>query len=82
MIREDPEDGEPTYDRLVVDDVYTEPRGQRSPQELFKLIKAIFKKNYQSVEAAFYDIDELNSGRLSQEMMYKLLRRYYIYVTK
>ena len=67
----------PGVDRLVIEeDVYAEPREQRTVQEMFKMIKELMKKNYQAVEEAFYEIDELNSGRITQEMMYKLLKRY------
>ena len=40
------------------------------------MIREIMKRNYQAVEEAFYDIDENNTRRLSQETMYQLLKRY------
>ena len=49
---------------------------KRSPQELFKVIKDLLTRRFNDVESVFYDIDENNSMRISQEMMYTLLRRY------
>ena len=40
------------------------------------MIRDIMKRNYQAVEEAFYDLDENNTRRLSQETMYQLLKRY------
>ena len=48
---------------------------KRTPQELFKVIKDLLTRRFNDVERVFYDIDELNSMRISQEMMFMLLRR-------
>ena len=48
---------------------------KRTPQELFKIIKDLLTRRFNDVERVFFDLDELNSMRLSQEMMYMLLRR-------
>ena len=48
---------------------------KRTPQELFRVIKDLLTRRFNDVERVFYDLDELNSMRLSQEMMYMLLRR-------
>ncbi|KAK3091339.1 hypothetical protein FSP39_019098 [Pinctada imbricata] len=69
----------PQVDRLVVDepnflDEYAQVR--RSPQELFKIIKDLMGRRFQDMERTFLELDEINSGRLSQEMMYQLLRRF------
>ena len=62
-------------DRLIVNDeapVFdTTPK--RSTQELFKIIKDLLKKNYQSVQEMFYELDETNTKRMSQETMYQLM---------
>lgn len=74
---------EPKYpsDSLVVDngptglpDVdYIPPR---SSSELFKVLKELLKTQYQAVEAEFCEMDEMNTGRLTQEMMYQLLKKF------
>ncbi len=40
-----------------------------------QIIKDLLKRSYQDVEAAFVDLDEQNTRRLSQEMMFQLLKR-------
>jgi len=63
-------------DRLTVHeegDVPIHPK--RSAQELFKIIKDLLKKNYQKVESMFYELDETNTRRMSQEAMYQLFRK-------
>ena len=42
---------------------------------MFVLIKGLLTSNYQGMEQAFHDMDELNTGRLSKEMMFELLKR-------
>lgn len=49
---------------------------KRTPQELFRIIKDLLTRRFNDVERVFFDLDELNSMRLSQEMMYMLLRRF------
>lgn len=48
---------------------------RRSPQEMFKLIKDLLTRRFNDVERVFYDLDEINSMRMSQEQMFQLLRR-------
>ena len=48
---------------------------RRSPQVLFKLLKDLLKSQYQAVENEFCLLDEMNTGRLSQELMYQLLKK-------
>ncbi|XP_069833839.1 EF-hand calcium-binding domain-containing protein 6-like [Dendropsophus ebraccatus] len=48
---------------------------ERTPEQLFKIIKSLIHKNYLAVEKEFEDLDEMNSRRLSQETMYFLLKR-------
>ena len=38
-------------------------------------IKDLLNRKFQDVEHAFHDLDESNTRRLTQEMMYQLLRR-------
>ncbi|KAJ8318169.1 hypothetical protein KUTeg_003260 [Tegillarca granosa] len=52
---------------------------RRSPQELFKVIKDLLNRKFQDVERMFYELDEINSNRMSQEMMYELLKRFDIH---
>ena len=42
---------------------------------LFKLLKDLLKSQYQAVENEFCLLDEMNTGRLSQELMYQLLKK-------
>ncbi|KAH9502531.1 hypothetical protein Btru_068907 [Bulinus truncatus] len=51
---------------------------RRSPHELFQLIKDLLNRRFQDVEQKFYEIDETNTRRLSQEMMYQLLKAFNI----
>lgn len=48
---------------------------RRTPQEIFKVIKDLLTKRFNDVERMFYELDEINSMRLSQEQMFQLLRR-------
>ena len=57
---------------LMTDDDYSK---RRSPQQLFKIIKDLLKSHYQGVEEEFCRLDEMNTGRLSQEMMFQLLKK-------
>lgn len=65
-------------DRLVVDEPVFADYAQvrRSPQELFKVIKDLMNRRFQDIERVFYELDEINSERLSQEMMFQLLKRF------
>ena len=70
----DPGELQGATDRLVVQhDMEVVPR--RTETELFKVIKELLKKEYQAVEEAFYELDEQNTRRLSQETMYMLLKK-------
>lgn len=52
---------------------------RRSPQELFRELKDLLTKKFNDVERAFFELDEINSMRMSQEQMFQLLRRYRFY---
>nr|XP_014353279.1 PREDICTED: EF-hand calcium-binding domain-containing protein 6-like [Latimeria chalumnae] len=54
-------------------------QGGRTPRQLFKIIKSLLSKQYQAVEKELEDLDEMNSRRLTQEMMYLLLKRFDIH---
>lgn len=62
----------PEEDTSLVDDSC--PR--RSAQELFRVIKELLTRRFNDVERVFFELDELNSMRLSQEQMYQLLKRF------
>ena len=68
----------PQVDRLLVDEPVFADYAQvrRTPQELFKVIKDLMNRRFQDVERIFYELDEINSERLSQEMMFQLLKKY------
>ncbi|XP_078252932.1 EF-hand calcium-binding domain-containing protein 6 [Rhinoraja longicauda] len=48
----------------------------RTTEQLFKIIKALLYKQYQEVEREFEQLDEINSKRLNQETMYRLLKSF------
>nr|XP_015201388.1 PREDICTED: EF-hand calcium-binding domain-containing protein 6-like isoform X1 [Lepisosteus oculatus] len=48
----------------------------RSAGQLFRMIKVLLNKQYQTVEKAFEQLDEKNTKRLTQETMYQLLKRF------
>ena len=48
---------------------------KRSPHEMFKVIKDLLTKRFNEVENMFFELDEINSMRMSQEQMFQLLRR-------
>nr|KAG5714709.1 hypothetical protein BaRGS_000197 [Batillaria attramentaria] len=73
-VKED--EAEPLPTALVPDVEAEELHRRRTNQELFKVIKDLLSKRFQDVEQAFYDLDETNTRRLTQEMMYQLLRRF------
>ncbi|XP_067932216.1 EF-hand calcium-binding domain-containing protein 6-like [Watersipora subatra] len=60
---------------LVLDD---DGHDQRSTEQLQLIIKDIFNKQYKNVEKYFSEMEEFNSQRLSQETLYKLLKRFNI----
>lgn len=74
-----PPEADEGVDRLVVDEPVFADYAQvrRSPQELFKVIKDLMNRRFQDIERVFYELDEINSERLSQEMMFQLLKRYF-----
>ncbi|KAK7111211.1 EF-hand calcium-binding domain-containing protein 6-like isoform X2 [Littorina saxatilis] len=61
---------------LVPDVDSEELHRRRTNQELFKAIKDLLTKRFQDVERAFHELDESNTRRLTQDMMYMLLRRF------
>ncbi|KAK1164339.1 EF-hand calcium-binding domain-containing protein 6-like isoform X2 [Acipenser oxyrinchus oxyrinchus] len=52
---------------------------ERTHFQLSKIIKDLLKNNFQAVESAFNDLDEMNTRRLSPETMYQLLKRFDIH---
>ena len=66
-------------DRLNVNpesDTYQEDvHAKRSPRELFKIIRELMKGNFQEMQDTFYELDEQNTKRLSQETMYHLMKK-------
>ncbi|XP_032219247.2 EF-hand calcium-binding domain-containing protein 6 [Nematostella vectensis] len=54
----------------------------RSAEELKRVIKNVLVNNFQDFEQAFYDLDELNSKRLTPEMMRKLLKKFDVDVNR
>lgn len=67
----------PQADRLVVEEEpldYTSRK--RSNEELFSLIKDLLTRKFQDVERAFQELDEINTKRLTQELMFQLLNRF------
>ncbi|KAK3772027.1 hypothetical protein RRG08_008265 [Elysia crispata] len=71
-------DGElaPLPTAVVADVEMEELHRRRTPQELFKVIKELMTRRFQDVEQRFYDLDDTNTRRLTQEMMYHLLRSF------
>jgi len=62
-------------------DSYNSQEG-RSVEELKTLIKKVLQNNYQAFEEAFYELDEVNSKRMTQNMMIKLVERFGVTVTR
>lgn len=56
-------------------DSYNSQEG-RNVEELKALIKSVLQHNYQAFEEAFYELDELNSKKMSPNMMIKLLKKF------
>uniref|UniRef100_H3AMC0 EF-hand calcium binding domain 6 n=1 Tax=Latimeria chalumnae TaxID=7897 RepID=H3AMC0_LATCH len=48
--------------------------GLRNGEQLSRLIKDLLKSNFQGVELAFNELDEMNTRRLAPEAMYQLLK--------
>lgn len=63
------------YINLEEPPMIEESSPKRTPQELFRVIKELLGRRFNDVERVFFDLDELNSMRISQDMMYMLLRR-------
>ncbi|XP_071132204.1 EF-hand calcium-binding domain-containing protein 6-like isoform X4 [Mytilus edulis] len=64
-------------DRLVVEEEpldYTSRK--RSNEELFNLVKDLLTRKFQDVERAYQELDEINTKRLTQELMFQLLNRF------
>ncbi|XP_064633647.1 EF-hand calcium-binding domain-containing protein 6-like isoform X2 [Lineus longissimus] len=68
----------PAPERIVIhqDELVEDFPNHRPTLVLFGAIKDLLKRRFQDVERAFYDIDEYNSGKLTQDMMYNLLKRF------
>lgn len=67
----------PQVDRLVVEEEpldYTSRK--RGTDELFQIIKDLLTRRFQDVERGFQELDESNTKRLTQELMYQLLARF------
>ncbi|XP_076452836.1 EF-hand calcium-binding domain-containing protein 6-like isoform X2 [Babylonia areolata] len=67
---------QPLPSPLVPDVDGEELHRRRTTQELFKAIKELLTKRFQDVERVFQDLDESNTRRLTQDMMYQLLKRF------
>ena len=67
----------PQTDLFVVDEEpedYTSRR--RATEELFNVIKDLLTRRFQDVERGFQELDESNTKRITQELMFQLLQRY------
>ena len=69
-----------TADRLVVEHASPDKHMEdivpkRSTHQITRLIKEAFKNDFQRIEEEFQNLDEKNTQRLTQEMMYQLLKR-------
>lgn len=62
-------------------DSYNSQEG-RSVEELKVIIKKVLENNYQAFEEAFNELDELNSKRMTKNMMIKLLKQFGVTVTR
>ena len=72
----------PQTDLFIVDEEpedYTSRR--RGTEELFNVIKDLLTCRFQDVERGFQELDESNTKRITQELMFQLLQRYvYLFV--
>lgn len=61
----------------IADKIVEEPKEDkpRTEEDLHALLKELVRGNMTKVESEFRDLDEYNSGRLSQEMLFQLLTR-------
>ncbi|CAH8633597.1 unnamed protein product [Schistosoma rodhaini] len=50
------------------------PPKQRTLKELEQIIREALKSNIHEIENKFYELDQYNSGRLTQEQLYQLLK--------
>ncbi|VEL15591.1 unnamed protein product [Protopolystoma xenopodis] len=57
---------------------FIDPGPHRPVHEVRGIVASLISNNYALFEAAFRQIDTLNSGRLTQDQMYQLLKRYEI----
>ena len=69
-----------TADHLVVEHASPDKHMEdivpkRSTHQITRLIKEAFKNDFQRIEEEFQNLDEKNTQRLTQEMMYQLLKR-------
>jgi hypothetical protein len=67
----------PQTDLFIVDEEpedYTSRR--RGTEELFNVIKDLLTRRFQDVERGFQELDESNTKRITQELMFQLLQRY------
>lgn len=67
----------PQTDLFVVDEEpedYTSRR--RATEELFNVIKDLLTRRFQDVERGFQELDESNTKRITQELMFQLLQRF------
>lgn len=62
-------------------DSYNSQEG-RSVEELKSLIKSVLQNNYQAFEEAFYELDELNSKKMSPNVMIKLLKKFGLSISR
>ncbi|XP_064594452.1 EF-hand calcium-binding domain-containing protein 6-like isoform X2 [Liolophura sinensis] len=82
-IREDPEleaiaespEPHPVDEDPLLDEVIS----RRTPRELFRVIKDLLRRKFQEVEEMFYQMDDRNTQRMSQESMYQLLKKFDIH---
>lgn len=52
------------------------PPRQRTVKELEQIIREALKAKTHEIENKFYELDQYNSGRLTQEQLYHLLKVY------
>lgn len=68
--------GSPLPTALVPDVEMEELHRRRTNQELFKVIKDLLHRRFQDVEERYYELDDTNTRRLTQDMMYHLLKSF------
>ncbi|ESO99600.1 hypothetical protein LOTGIDRAFT_238765 [Lottia gigantea] len=70
--------GKKKVDIPLQEEYLEEAPSHRHPKEIFKVIKDLLSRKFQEVEKEFYDLDDTNTRRITQEMMYQLLKRFNI----